>query len=291
VEQLRRIFELHRSETSELERIKTEVPKSIRSVDQSIEILVEVFPFSGAITRQLPGVRFDDLEKESGFYWHAIDPAVVVEWHRKYFECPIRLPGRTIQTICDIPSRFFYEMERPGAVGDHWIHLWDKTFNDLVLPFLRRNSLQQMLWRLQDLRDGGGLGFTVELFFLSLKELLSPYSSERPHSALYIGTFRALTSDWNKYKHSLGTQKLLLEMSTSHHQRIIDIFILRYPTYIRDEFLVLLGNVFAGQRGPHIDDAVQQLVNCYNQVRGEEGRAFVAKALEVLTRAGRAPPS
>jgi hypothetical protein len=40
------------------------------------------------------------------------------------------------------------------------------------------DEMERQLWRLQDLRDGGGLGFTVELFFLALSQLLSTSSSK-----------------------------------------------------------------------------------------------------------------
>ena len=77
----------------------------------------------------------------------------------------------------------------------------------------RDNPLRRELWRLQDLREGGGLqvGFIteVELFFLALRQPLSASSSKESHSALLVGTFQAITPDWNKYKSSLGTQKLL----------------------------------------------------------------------------------
>jgi hypothetical protein len=57
-----------------------------------------------------------------------------------------------------------------------------------------RHLMERQLWRLQDLRDGGGFGFTVELFFLSLRQLLSMSSSSDSFSTFYVGTFRAVTS-------------------------------------------------------------------------------------------------
>jgi hypothetical protein len=48
--------------------------------------------------------------------------------------------------------------------------------------------LRRQLWRLQDLRDDG-LGFTVELFFLALRQLLSNSVSRESHFALFVGTF------------------------------------------------------------------------------------------------------
>jgi hypothetical protein len=51
--------------------------------------------------------------------------------------------------------------------------------------------MQRQLLHLQDLREGGWLGFTVELFFLTLSRLLYTSSSKESHAALYTGTFRA----------------------------------------------------------------------------------------------------
>lgn len=121
---------------------------------------------------------------------------------------------------------------------------------------LRGIAMQRQLWCLQDLRDGGGLGFTVGLFFLALDQPLSTSSSEGSHSALYTDTFRAITSDWKKHTVTdlLGTQNLLLNIAISR----CDEFDGYYRAYIVDEFLLLLGNIFEGQTGLHIDRARQQ---------------------------------
>ena len=131
--------------------------------------------------------------------------------------------------------------------------------------------MQRQLWRLRDLGDRGasGLGFTVELFFLSLGQLLSTSPSREYHSALCAGTFRAITSDWSRHKHSLGTQKLLLDIAVSRREE----FDRHYPVYIVEEYLLLLGNIFEGQTGPHIDRARQQfeLLEWYGPGRLREG--------------------
>ena len=64
-----------------------------------------------------------------------------------------------------------------------------------------------------------------------------------------------ITSDWSKHtgKHSLGTQKLLLDIALSHSCN----FDFVYPTYIVGEFSELLGNVFEGQTDKCFDEAVQ----------------------------------
>ena len=140
--------------------------------------------------------------------------------------------------------------------------------------------MQRQLWRLQDLHDGGGLGFTVDVFFHILSHLLSTSSSTESHSALYTGTFRAITSDWRKHKHSLGTQKLLLHIATSRFWEFDEY----YPAYIVDEFLLLLGNIFEGQTGPHIDETRQHFES--SPLRSTA--RFWERVLRVLT-SGQAP--
>jgi len=146
------------------------------------------------------------------------------------------------------------------------------------LPFSsnwRGDEMQRQLWRLQDLGDGGGLGFTVELFFLTFSQLLSTSPSKESHSALYTGTFRAITSDWSKHKDSLGTQKLLLNIAMSRRREFDN----HYPVYIVDEFLVLLRNIFEGQADSHMDEAMQELTRTLPL----ESEGFENRLLKVIT--------
>ena len=147
----------------------------------------------------------------------------------------------------------------------------------LSWPQNLRNLLQRQLWRLQDLRNGGRLRFTVELFLVALNQLFTASPPQDSYPALYIGTFRVITSDWGEYKHSLGTQKTLLDAVASN-QGIVHRF--NYPTYITDELLSFLGRFLEGQTGPHIENAVQQLSLPDNR----PGMEFRAKALRVISR-------
>ena len=90
-----------------------------------------------------------------------------------------------------------------------------------------------------------------------------------------MGTFRAITFDWGKYKDSLGTQKTLLDIVVTRG-REFDLSG-RYPAFLANEFLVLLGKVFEGQTGLHIDEAVQHLSPSPN-TRHARPRNFQAKA-------------
>ena len=132
--------------------------------------------------------------------------------------------------------------------------------------------MQGQLLRMQDFCDGDGLGIGVERFFLALSQLLSKSSSKESHSALYTGTFRSITSDWSKHKHSLGTQKLLLYIAVSRRWEFGFV-------YIVDEFLLLLGNIFKGHIGPHIDGERRQ----FESFRFYDANGFRQRMLDVLT--------
>ncbi|KAH8989935.1 hypothetical protein EDB86DRAFT_2941597 [Lactarius hatsudake] len=122
--------------------------------------------------------------------------------------------------------------------------------------------MKRQLWRLQDLRDGGGLGFTVELFFLSLRQVLSIPSSHESNSIFYIGTFKILTSHWEVSKESLGTQHILLNI-------ICDLIIrgrgafsdFSYPESITAILLDTVGRMLQGYQSldEHIRDAVREI--------------------------------
>jgi len=136
------------------------------------------------------------------------------------------------------------------------------------------NEMQRQLLRLQDLGEGG-LGFTVELFFLAFEQLLSTSSSKESHSALYTGTFRAITSYGSKHKPSLKTQNFLLDILQSCHWQFDGH---HYPKYIVDEFFSLLSNIFKGQTDTRINEARQQ-VESFNWAYNETCRDRVLKAI------------
>ena len=146
-----------------------------------------------------------------------------------------------------------------------------------------KKLLQQTLWRLQDFRDGDGLGFAVELFFAALKQLLSTYPSLETYSALYIGTFKEITSDRKRYTKSIGTFNLLFDVVISH-QGFLRTF--NYPDYIMDEVWELLGDVldvltdYATKGESNPDNAVRQLIDFQREVGGKYG----AKAEAIIPR-------
>jgi len=277
VKQTLRDYEYH---ISELEHINIEAD-DLKQLDEAIfDVQSDFDTISHGITSRLPGVRLDD------FYTEPIHFTQFVSWWQDRDQYQFILPGQKLKSLCSLAI-----MLRKLLQGQ-----WDpEAYKEMTKNLEATGSMnllsglcERQLWRLQDLQCSG-FGFTVELFFLTLKQLLSTSSSKESRSALYICTFRNITSQrsWNNYPLPLATQNLLLHMVASNDS-IFSSF--DFPDYIKDELLALLQNVFEGQTGPHIDDAVQWLsrqLPPYWRVRSYRRReaTFWAKTFVVLTRA------
>ena len=224
------------------------------------------------LIRELPGVEFDGDRPDPFTFSQAVDLL-------KNPELLFMLPGRCFEGFCSIyhrledilegrnPQQFQEVLKDIGSLQSLGFTLWEKEV------------VQRQLWRLQDLHSGGGFGFCVEIFLISLKHLLSACTSTESQSALYISTFRTITSDWRKYRHSLGTQKILLHIIASHCGLIARF---NYPAYITDELLVLVDNIIKGQTGPHIDLAMERLRE-WDTPFYYGPPDFPARALEVIS--------
>ncbi len=228
--------------------------------------------YSHQITSQIPGV-FHDLDKAP----------VTFSWVVKLYCNPLKRqlirPGRALKGMCSpaLTLRKILGGQLEGNASEYKELL--QNLKELRFsPHWERNSIQRQVLRLQDLSDGG-LGFTVELFFLALVEPLSTSSSKESHSALYKGTFKAITSEWSNHKHSSRTQKLLINIAWSRREEFSRA---EYPPYIVDEFISLLGKIFEGQTGPHINEAVED----FGRFRvSSTGKKFGDEMLRVFTRA------
>src|SRR5216684_599376 len=82
-----------------------------------------------------------------------------------------------------------------------------------------------------------------------------PSSSCYPHvtrrqrnpTLLCTCSFLTITSDRKEYKNSSGTRNFLLDIAQSRRQRLRGDY---YPTYIIEEFALLLCNIFEGPQAP-----------------------------------------
>ena len=257
----------HESEISELEQLNIEADR-LEDVDYEISNLESLInSFSHQITCQIPGV-LDHLDDALIPFSRFVDRSL--ETHKIQF---IR-PRQTLKGTCSPAATLRNTLEGQGTVNAYK-ELLKGVGTFRLLSGWRRDEMQRQLWRLQDLRDGGGLGFIVELFILALSQLLSASSSKDSHSALYTGTFRAITSNWSKHKNSFGTQNLLLDIAMSRRREFDE----NYPAYIADEFLSLLGNIVEGQTGSHIDKARHQ----FGSLIQYDSRRFGERVLRILT--------
>ena len=207
---------------------------------------------SRRIIQHIPGVQFNPPDIES------LDSK---SFHHQAIELFGSLLKSRFVTCRQLLDSVLVWSSRSGMNDDNEViekMFWPKTL------------LQRELWRLQDIRDTGGLGFAVELFLVSLEQLLSTFPSHESYSRLYTVTVKAVTSDWRKYKHSLGTQNLLLDILLSHG--------FNYPEYIADELWELLGNMLEGQTGSHISSVVQRLTEYES-----EGHKYGPKAEAVIS--------
>ena len=275
-EEARNILFNQKSLISELERIDAQ---DVDSADEWIRAVQrDVDRTTHGIICQLPGIKFDDAGIEP------VSFSQLKELYRDRHKFPFIFPSHNLRRIRKVTHTFRNILN--GEWDNAAFKEVTKDLREMFLSVGLDNPLQREVWRLQDLRNGGGLGFTVELFFLALRQLLSMSSSKETHSTLLIGTFRAITSDWSKYKNSLGTQKLLLEWVVSDNGIIFDSTD-AYPDLIIKEFLILLANVLKGQGGPHIDKIKQHLTEELKSFFISSTRkAFYKEALKVITQAG-----
>src|SRR6266850_2561274 len=279
-EEVKEILRRYESQILELEQIDIKNAGfqlddwSISSVQQSIDRITH-----GIITRQLPGVKSDisDTESISQFVELFRDP------HTLLFIFPLRNLSR-IRTFAKTVQEIF-EGKKDG-------NTFQKAIKDLqefvslstwsIKPDQPDKLFRLQLWRLQDL-SAGGLGFTVELFFLALKQLLSTSSPKESHSKFYIGTFRAITARGSDYRASPGTQKLLLDMVVPYRGIIFDF---DYPDKVVTEFLKFLGSILERHTGDrHIDEVVEQLTSASHDAIKPRHRELSIKALGFI-RAG-----
>ena len=268
--EVKEIFLGHDSPISELEQINIEADHP-GQIDYEMSRMKESLnSYSHQITSQFPGF-FNDPESH---YEGPIPFSRLVEPSHNPRKLQFIRPWQILKSMCSPALTLRNILEEQGD-ADAYNELLKNLETYCIWAGWREDEMQRQLWRLWDLRDGGGLGYTVELFFLAPFRLLSTSLSKGSQSALYTGTFRAITSDWSQHKHSLGTQNLLLNFALSHRWE----FDKYYPAYIVDEFLLLLGNIFEGQTGPHIDDTRQQFESF--QMHGP--RRFRERVLRVLT--------
>ncbi|KAH8989930.1 hypothetical protein EDB86DRAFT_3080700 [Lactarius hatsudake] len=240
-EQVEQILLTHGQQISELERIKSEADGLGDDVDRQISVYRDAVDNAAY---ELLDVRF----MSNGFYFP------------RY---PVIYPGEQLQELTRLGPKLREVLD--GRVADGYEEVLE-SLKSIVqgLDFRRLNGLmRRQLWRLQDVRDGGGLGFTVDLFFLSLKQqLLWRGSLDDSDSVFYTGTFKTITSRWEESKESPGTHYVLLhiicDLIISGRGNLSDY---PFPESITTMLLDVVRKMLQGYMGPdeHIRDAVREI--------------------------------
>ena len=215
------------------------------------------------MARQLPGVHLDFPDSEP-FLRQSLD--IFCDPPKLQFLCRQQPPNKFLDFLKRIETCPYNSSNSE----------YEQVIEKVIWP---KHVLQRSAWSFIDFCEGG-LGLAVELFLLSLKQLLSTYPSQESYSTLFIGTFRAITSDRRRYARQIfdPIQNILLDVVASE-QGLLRTF--NYPDYITDEVWELLGDVLAeGQAYYDIDSVVRQLTDLQREVGGRYG----AKAEAVISR-------
>ena len=280
--QIKEILRHRESQISELEQINIDIEDvSFQNVDEAIREVQRTIAelTDGILVHYIPGVEPDCFDDTESVHFNEL-----VKLFCGFCSLQFIFPIRNLRRILSLAtiSRNILEGRKGFDTFQETLQNLEEFAIELELfdnPW--QNPLHRQVLRLQDLRDGGGLGFIVELLFIVVyrSSLDSSKEGQELQSSLYISTFRIITSDWSKYKHSLGTQQLLLDMVISSPGIIYHCH--RYPTSLVNEFFVLLGNILEGQSGPHIDNVVEEL-SCNPLFTTGRCRALVIKALRAI---------
>ena len=253
------ILRNHEGQISELESITAEADR-MEDIDKRIALYQDAMDHdTHRLARQLPGVSFDEPRRSGSRLLSdtfSTRSAPVIS--------QLIFPGQQVRALARLGQKLREVLN--GQVTDGYDEVLEslKSVDQVSLSLRRPDGLmKRQLWRLQDLRDGGGFGFTIELFFLSLRRLLSIPSLHGSSSVLYIGTFKVITSKLEESRDSLGTQQILLSI-------ICDLIIqdrglfsgFLYPEPITTMLVDTLGNILQAYEGPdwrHIYDAVREI--------------------------------
>ena len=265
----------------ELEDIALEAD-GLNEIDWRVRLLQETMEeVTHKLTRRLPGVFFYELPPTVPKITSEASYLPSVLTTPSPIPPQLIFPGQQLRSIYILGQRLRDITKRENTEWDEESLKILKYLREVPIPLRGLNYLmERQLWRLLDLRDGGGLGFTIELFFLALRQLLSASpspdksSSSELEKVFYTGTFDVIKSDWKKSKDSAGTQRILLDLLCDlviQGRGIFSDFL--YPEYIVDMLLDLVGKMVEGHSGlnPHINEAIEELEdeNIGNRIHDE----------------------
>ena len=262
-EQIEEILRNHEQQISELERIEVEAD-GMEDVDWRISLYQEAMDdATHGLTRLLPGVSFDEPRRSESF--------LISDTFNIFPTCgtPVTpqfiFPGQQVRALSRLGSKLREVLYGQAADWHKEVLESLKSVDQVPLSLRQPNGLmKRQLWRLQDLRDGRGLGFTTELFLLSLRKLLSIPALHESNSVFYVGAFKIITSHWEESKDSPGTQSILLNILCDLIIKGRGVFSdFPYPEAITSMLVDMVSNMLRGYTGPdkHIRDAVWEIEN------------------------------
>jgi hypothetical protein len=262
-EQVEEILRNHEQQISELERVKVEA-NSMKEVNWRISLYQEAMDDATyGLARQLPGVSFDEPRRSESFL--ITDTFNISPTGSIPVTPQLIFPGQQVQALARLGSKLREVLDGQVADGHKEVLESLKSIDQVPVSLRRPNGLMdRQLWRLQDLRDGRGLGFTIELFLLSLRKLLSMPSFHESNSVYYIGAFKIITSHWEGSEESLGTHQILLNILCDLIIKGRGVFSdFSYPEPITSMFVYMVSFMLQGYSGPdeHIRDAVREIEN------------------------------
>ena len=288
-----KILKNHEESISELERIASEAV-GVEEVDWRFSFFQErMNEITHELMQRLPGVYFITLKSPAPtMISEALDfPSVG--------NTPIPpqfiFPGQQIQSLCTLGRRLRDIIDEQNAESHEETLKSLESIRDIQVSSLPglNHLMKRQLWRLLDLRDGHGFGFTVELFFLSLRQLeLSSTSSELELTKVfYTSTFKVITSNWEKSKKSAGTQRILLDLLCDLVIRSRGVFSdSSYPPYIVEMLLDLVKRMVEGHGGslPHINEVIKELED--DDLRNRMDNSLRDDALDAIDPPDTTPP-
>jgi hypothetical protein len=272
-----------RSETliSRLGDIEVEAER-FRQLDERLDKIQSFIGTKATVIRQLPGVVLSQSQVYTPADGTSVGIVAAASWFRDRAKCPFVLPRQALLLLCSCVSFFQYvleEQDQPIPAEFQKILGYMGIFTEAATERKMGRLLQRQLWRLQDIRDGRGLGFVIELFFLAVKGLLTNSSCLNNSPLLFIGTFRAITSKYKESMRSSGTEKILLDLAASESGILAEF---EFPTDITDEFIAFLGRYFEGATGAHIDETVSGL-RSKGSATGKPRQEWLSKVLRAIT--------
>ena len=262
-EQVEEILRNHEQHISELERTKVEAD-GMEDVDWRISLYQEAMDdATHGLARLLPGVSFDEPRRSESFL--ISDTFNIVPTGGTPVTPQLIFPGQQVRALSRLGSKLREVLDGQAADGHKEVLESLKSVDQVPLSLRQPNGLMdRQLWRLQDLRDGRGLGFTTELFLLSLKKLLSIPALHESNSVFYVGAFKIITSHWEESMDSPGTQSILLNILCDLIIKGRGVFSdISYPEAITSMLVDMVSNMLQGYTGSdeHIRDAVWEIEN------------------------------